>query len=179
MDAVAGGFQLVGNLGGREALGGQATGKLDQDALAHADVKAVNHAHVALGLGRSDHRALVGARELGRKGDDHGLVAGGVGAVERLAKGIGVDLARCGQLVAFDQQLVEALVSEVDAVLVGRLTKGDGQRQDVDVGVLARQDVGARIGNDAHGHKPSLDRVFWVGRLFGIDTGNLPDGAAD
>ena len=92
------------------------------------------------------------AGELGGERDHHGLLARRVYLVKHLAKGIGVDLPRLGKLVLLNQQLVEALVREVDAVQVRDGSKRDGEREHREVFVLALQDVRGRVGDDARLH---------------------------
>ena len=139
------------------ALVHQAQRILDQHALAQGHVIAVHDEHVAARrLGKCGAGTLVGARELGAHGNNHGLIAGLTRFGNRLRKGVRVDLTGLGQLIALHKHLVKALVIDVDAIHIHIGAKGDGQRQNTQSGVLRRRHIACGIGNNADGHNESF-----------------------
>ena len=155
--AVAHGLDSIRDLSRAAALVHQAQGILDQHALAQGNVIAIHHVHIAArGLGKCGAGTLIGARKLSAHGNNHSLIAGLTRLGNRLRKRVRVDLAGLGQLIALHEHLVKALVIDVDAIHVHIGAKGDGQRQNMQSGVLSRRHIACGIGNNADGHNESF-----------------------
>ena len=126
--AVARGLDGVGDLLSAKTPVHQLQRVLHQDVLANRNALRVHNAHGRIDLRGGGSGALMRAGELGREGYDHDVLSRSDGLLVRLRIGIRVHLAGAGQLVAFDKQLVEALMAQIDTVLVHGGVKGNGQR---------------------------------------------------
>ena len=152
--AIDRGLDRRGDLGGGPPLVDQAQGVIDQDVLAHGHALGVDHVHLgrAARLGRRRARALMRAGQLAGQRDDYHVLARLLRTRDGLGERIGIHLAGGGELVALDQQLVEALARQVDIGLVDRGPKAHGQREHVKLGMVPLQAIGTGVGDDADGH---------------------------
>lgn len=120
----------------------------DRHALGVNDI----HLRRPIGLRGGRDSALMRTGQFARKRQNHHIVARLLGAGDRLRESIRIDLAGRRELIALDEQLVKTLAREVYVGTVGRVTKSNGKRQDVEIRMFARQAIGTGIGDNADSH---------------------------